>query len=927
VRVLSLGTDDQLETATPSAFVDDGRKPVFRVRTRLGREVRTTLTHPFLTPAGWQPLGALCVGDAIAVPTEIPVFGLEPLPEAGTLGEACGAPDGTTPRVPQRVFRAPRADIAQFLNRLLGAGASLWFGPDGPRRVEFATRSPEMARDVQHLLLRFGVSATLRRSVVGVNESAWCAYEVSVVEAADLARLARDIGIAGRDAELAQLAHAATGARVLAHAGAPAAVEGGGMPADAIVPSAIRWDSIVAVEACGTDQVYDLTVPRLHNFVANDVFVHNTSFALGAAAHAAIHADHRVLIFSLEMGALELSQRLLCAEARIDSSKVRNGRLSQDDWGRISQAMSRLSAAPIWIDDNPNTTVMEIRAKARRLRSQVGSLGMVVVDYLQLMTGRTTAENRQVEVAEISRGLKILAREIETPVVALSQLSRNLELRADKRPMLADLRESGCLTGDARVSRADTGAEVTMAELMATGERDIPVWSLDRDLRLVSSTMSHVFPTGTKEVFAMKLASGRRITASANHPFLTVEGWARLDELGVGRRIALPRSVPEPAQPRSMPIPEIVMLAHLIGDGCVAPRQPVHYTSADPACLAAVEDAAQHFGITPRRVARGNWWHVYLPAPYRLTHGKRNPIQRWLATFGLDGKRSYEKFVPRPVFALPRAEVALFLRHLWSTDGSVVVSSRSPLRIYYATTSQRLADDVATLLQRFGIVARVRTVPESRGRTGYTVDVSGSRDQRTFLDEIGVFGARAAKAALASAALADVEPNPNRDTVPAEVWGRVKRRMADTGMSARALASGLGTAYCGSTLYKHSPSRGRLGRVAALLDDPVLESLASSDVFWDEVVEITSLGEQPVFDATVRDTHNFIANGIVVENSLEQDADVVIFIYRDDVYHQDSPDRGQAEVIVAKHRNGPTGITRLAFLEHYTRFANMSRNV
>ena len=121
--------------------------------------------------------------------------------------------------------------------------------------------------------------------------------------------------------------------------------------------------------------------------MAADVFVHNTSFALGMGAHAALHANKPVLLFSLEMGSLELSQRLLSAEARIDSRRVRTGQLSEDDWSRISQAIGRLAAAPIWIDDNPNLTVMEIRSKARRLRSQVGDLGMVVVDYLQLMTG------------------------------------------------------------------------------------------------------------------------------------------------------------------------------------------------------------------------------------------------------------------------------------------------------------------------------------------------------------------------------------------------------------------------------------------------------------------------------------------------------------------------------------------------------------
>jgi replicative DNA helicase len=158
-----------------------------------------------------------------------------------------------------------------------------------------------------------------------------------------------------------------------------------------------------------------------------------------------------VLFFSLEMGHLELTSRLLSSEARVDGSKLRTGQLSDAEWNKISHAIGRLADAPLYIDDNPNATVMEIRSKARRLKSKLGDLGLVVIDYLQLMTGRTSAENRQVEVSEISRGLKILARELETPVVALSQLSRQLELRADKRPMLADLRESGSLEQDADV--------------------------------------------------------------------------------------------------------------------------------------------------------------------------------------------------------------------------------------------------------------------------------------------------------------------------------------------------------------------------------------------------------------------------------------------------------------------------------------------
>ena len=174
-----------------------------------------------------------------------------------------------------------------------------------------------------------------------------------------------------------------------------------------------------------------------------------TSFALGLASHVAVEEDLPALIFSLEMSQLELSQRILCSEARVDSKRIRNGSLTEEDWSRINHGVGKLAEAPIWIDDNPATSVMEIRAKSRRLKSRIGKLGVIVVDYIQLMTGRTAAESRQVEVSEISRGLKLLARELQTPVIGVSQLSRGLETRQDKRPMLSDLRESGSIEQDA----------------------------------------------------------------------------------------------------------------------------------------------------------------------------------------------------------------------------------------------------------------------------------------------------------------------------------------------------------------------------------------------------------------------------------------------------------------------------------------------
>ncbi len=178
-----------------------------------------------------------------------------------------------------------------------------------------------------------------------------------------------------------------------------------------------------------------------------------TSWVLNVAANAAITHNIPVALFSLEMSSEQLVQRLLCSEGRIDAQRLRRGKLSQEEHQRLAASAGHLNTAPIWIDDQPGSNVLEIRAKARRLQSELRSnekdLGLVVIDYMQLMSGTAHAESRVQEVSQISRGLKALARELEVPVIALSQLSRGPEQRTDKRPMLSDLRESGSIEQDA----------------------------------------------------------------------------------------------------------------------------------------------------------------------------------------------------------------------------------------------------------------------------------------------------------------------------------------------------------------------------------------------------------------------------------------------------------------------------------------------
>jgi replicative DNA helicase len=169
-----------------------------------------------------------------------------------------------------------------------------------------------------------------------------------------------------------------------------------------------------------------------------------------------------------------------------------------------------------------------------------------------------------------------------------------------------------------------------------------------------------------------------------------------------------------------------------------------------------------------------------------------------------------------------------------------------------------------------------------------------------------------------------VQSNTNVDTVPREVWTRVREILAEQGVSHREFAAAVGTQFCGSTLWRHAPSRQRLAKIATVLDAADLDLHATNDVFWDEIVAIESLGDQEVYDATVLGTHNFIANGVAVHNSIEQDADVVILLHRDDYYDKESPRAGEADFIVAKHRNGPTDTVTVAAQLHLSRFVDMA---
>jgi replicative DNA helicase len=401
--------------------------------------------------------------------------------------------------------------------------------------------------------------------------------------------------------------------------------------------------------------------------------------ATNIAEYAAVEAGVPVALFSLEMSETELAHRFLASQARVSSDDLRKGRVRAEKWPKVLKAVERLAQAPIFVDDSSDMSVLELRAKSRRLAARHG-LGLVVVDYLQLMRPEGRGDSSRVEqIGQISRGLKILARELDVPVIAVSQLSRAVESRNPPVPMLSDLRESGCLSGESRVYLPESGDYRPIAELVGSSGFEVvavnsDTWKLER------RKVTRAFSTGRKPVYRLTTQLGRTIRATGNHKFLAFDGWKRLDEIELGEHLALPRTLPGP-----------------------------------------------------------------------------------------------------DLVTVPDLELAL------------VASSSGPA--------------------------------------------------------------------------------------------------------------------AGSVTF--SPAQGA--------DD-------ASDVLWDPVVAIESNGVEEVYDLTVEGLHNFVAEDIVVHNSIEQDADVVMFIYRDEYYNRESERLGEADMIVAKHRNGPIGEVALTFLPKYPKFANLYRD-
>jgi len=289
-------------------------------------------------------------------------------------------------------------------------------------------------------------------------------------------------------------------------------------------------------------------------------------------------------------------------------------------------------------------------------------------------------------------------------------------------------------------------------------------------------------------------------------------------------------------------------------------------------------------------------------------------------------QRSHQKRLPSAVFQLSDAQIGLLLKHLWATDGCIHVrpaGRRGAPGVYFCSCSELLICDVAALLLRLGIIGRIQQVKQRTGRPLWSVYVSGSEQQALFLARVGAFGPREAPAKMLAAKLAVTHANPNVDTLPQELYEQLKPSMSAQGLTWREIGPMRGTIYS-SNKFRHSPSRATFNSYVDLLDNDALRVWSKSDLFWDRVVAVGLEGEEEVFDMTVPGPASWLADGIVSHNSgaLEQDSDLILLIYREEVYDKNTTRKGIADIIVAKQRNGPTGDFQLTFLGEYTKFEN-----
>ncbi len=436
-----------------------------------------------------------------------------------------------------------------------------------------------------------------------------------------------------------------------------------------------------------------------------------------------------------------------------------------------------------------------------------------------------------------------------------------------------------CVTGDTKIINPETGERVKVTDLLNDKKRAKGAFSLSKDLKIKKSKIVDVFSNGRKPVFEVRTKTGKRIKVTKNHPFLTGDGWKKLEEIKVGERVATPRIVPEPSKPVDIEDHKVAILGYLLAEGNFChPRGFYFYSKSKE----EIEDYIRYLEKFDNTLGRKDYKKKAI-AVYskRKNRKEKSEAVEWIRGLGLHNKKATQKFLPEFVFQLPESKVALLAAKMFQGDGCINFKNKLPA-IFYSTSSAAIAEAFQSLLLRLGIISVIHKKKfryREGVKIGYTINISRHDNIQKFIKHLSPYSLKEKKGVLEEIKKAHpilngtIKPWPargSRDIVPANIVVDIMRQTAEREMLTFAQIS-RENSFSKRLFLKDPEKKGYLREAVSFISQSMhskeLEKYATSDVFWDEIASIAPKGTEETFDLTIKDTHNFIANDIFVHNS------------------------------------------------------------
>lgn len=620
-----------------------------------------------------------------------------------------------------------------------------------------------------------------------------------------------------------------------------------------------------------------------------------------------------VAIFSLEMSSEQLILRLLSDISDIDNNKLASGKLTLQEEAKLALAAERINNN-FHVDDTPSITIQYFESRIRKLVAQ--GVHYVIIDYLQLMElteKEKKGRNREGEISYLTRNIKRIAKKYNICIIELSQLSRSCEEREPPRPMLSDLRE--CLS-------VESSFIYTQKNVLSNANSRINLLSLNKKGKIIKN-MSDNIPKSKNDVFRLKLASGRFVDCTLNHKILTSDGYKKLQDITIDDSVACGINFEDN---QGEYVSESKFIGWMIGNGCMyGYNVPSFITNDRTVSDNFVKFIESKFGFSPKNhphyKSKVFQWDI-TKSSVRTPEG--NPVTNWLKENDLWGNKAQTKVIPQWFLEKANSKsIYELLAGLWETDGSIHTGKKEV--ISYATTSFVLAQQIIFLLAKIGIFANIDQGYKSKKATClcYKITIESAVFKKVFASKIILSGHKSKKlskmnfATIPSKYINKIGVNTTKEI--ASAYSKIPQR-----------SERIQTHGNRQTTSSHLE---KIFNDAKKLKDKSLakyEWLVSNSIVWNPVVSISKIGSVDIFDRSVPGTNNFIVNGIIVHNSgaIEQDADIVILLYRPEYYNiewtkDQKPTKGLAELIIAKHRGGAVDAVAVKYAGEYTRFYDL----